>query len=109
MRMVEKQNGTPKASAARAARISPSACCMPQSPVGARATGMATSSPIIVDRTDRFSMFTATRCRKQIAASSRSLARYVHSVQEAKLSDNRKAEVELRRLPKKTAQTIVDG
>src|SRR6202521_2743641 len=73
---------TPKASAARATRISPSACCMPQSPVGARATGMATSSPIIVDRIDRFSMFTATRCRKQIAASSRSLARYVLSVQE---------------------------
>jgi uncharacterized protein (DUF427 family) len=44
--------------------------------------GMATSSPIIVDRTDQFSMFTATRCRKQIAASSRSLARYVLSVQE---------------------------
>jgi hypothetical protein len=49
---------------------------------GARATGMPTSSPIIVDLTDRFSIFTATRCRKQIAARSRSLARYVLSVQE---------------------------
>jgi hypothetical protein len=35
------------------------------SPVDARATGMATSAPIILDRIDRFSMFTATRCRKQ--------------------------------------------
>ena len=37
----------PKASAARAARISPSACCMPVRPVGAIATGIATSMPII--------------------------------------------------------------
>ena len=33
--MVESVNGTPNFSAARAARISPSACCMPVRPVGA--------------------------------------------------------------------------
>src|SRR5450830_1036116 len=42
MLMVDKVNGTPNFSAALAARISPSACCMPVSPVGASATGMLT-------------------------------------------------------------------
>ena len=40
----------PNFSAARAARISPSACCMPVRPVGAIATGIATSMPTIVVR-----------------------------------------------------------
>ena len=59
--MVESVNGTPNFSAARAARISPSACCMPVSPVGASATGIVTFSPIIVVSSERFSMLTATR------------------------------------------------
>ena len=37
----ESVNGMPNFSAARAARISPSACCMPVRPVGAIATGIA--------------------------------------------------------------------
>jgi hypothetical protein len=49
-----------------AARISPSACCMPSMPIGARATGMATSMPIILVFSERFSMSTATRWRSLI-------------------------------------------
>ena len=64
--MVESVNGTPNFSAARAARISPSACCMPVSPVGASATGIVTFSPIIVFSSERFSMLTATRWRNFI-------------------------------------------
>ncbi len=45
MLIVDSVNGMPNASAARAARISPSACCMPVRPVGAIATGIATSAP----------------------------------------------------------------
>ena len=45
--MVDKVNGTPNFSAAFAAKISPSARCMPVSPVGASATGMVTSCPTI--------------------------------------------------------------
>ncbi len=81
MLIVLSVNGTPNRSAAFAARISPSACCMPASPVGARATGIATSTPIIDVRVLRLSMFTITRCRSLIAARSLSLARYVLSVQ----------------------------
>ena len=73
--MVESVNGTPKASAARAARISPSACCMPSRPIGASATGMATSMPIIFVCSERFSMSTATRWRSLILWKSASLAR----------------------------------
>ena len=61
--------------AARAARISPSACCMPVRPVGAIATGIAMSWPIMRTRVDRFSMFTATRWRNLIFSKSASLAR----------------------------------
>ena len=43
MDMVDRQNGTPNFSAARAAWISPSACCMPVMPTGASATGMVTA------------------------------------------------------------------
>ena len=50
MLIVESVNGTPNSSAAWAARISPSACCMPVMPVGASATGIATGSPTIVRR-----------------------------------------------------------
>ena len=59
--MVESVKGMPNFFAARAARISPSACCMPVRPVGAIATGIATSWPTIVARVVRVSMFTATR------------------------------------------------
>jgi hypothetical protein len=75
MLMVDSVNGTPNFSAARAARISPSACCMPVSPTGASATGIATSSPIIVVRTERFSRLTATRWRSLIFWKSASFAR----------------------------------
>jgi hypothetical protein len=75
MLMVESVNGTPNFSAARAARISPSACCMPVRPVGARATGIATSSPIIFVATLRGCMLTATRWRKRIGRKSSSFAR----------------------------------
>ena len=53
----------PNFSAARAARISPSACCMPVSPVGAIATGITVSTPTIFVRSVRLSMSTATRWR----------------------------------------------
>jgi hypothetical protein len=75
MLMVESVNGMPNFSAARAARISPSACCMPVRPVGAIATGMATGTPTIVVAVLRFSMFTATRWRSLIFWKSLSLAR----------------------------------
>ena len=73
--MVDSVNGTPAASAARAARISPSACCIPVSPTGASATGIATSRPIIVEASERFSMSTATRWRRRIRSKSVSLSR----------------------------------
>jgi hypothetical protein len=75
MLIVESVNGTPNFSAARAPRISPSACCMPVSPVGAIATGMAASMPTIFVATLRPSMFTATRWRNLIARKSSSFAR----------------------------------
>ena len=80
--MVDSVNGTPKASAARAALISPSAHCMPVSPTGASATGIATSSPIIVDRVVRLVMSTATRWRRRIRSKSDEFSRKVCSVQE---------------------------
>ncbi len=73
--MVESVKGTPNSAAARAARISPSACCMPVRPVGAIATGIAISWPSMRVRSERPSMFTATRWRSLIAAKSSSLAR----------------------------------
>ena len=73
--MVERVKGTPKASAACAARISPSACCMPVSPVGASATGIATGWPIIVLASERSAMSTSTRWRSLMRAKSASLAR----------------------------------
>lgn len=82
MLMVDRVNGTPKRSAAWAARISPSACCMPVRPVGDRATGIATCWPTMVEARLRFSRLTATRWRNLILAKSLLLARYVDSVQE---------------------------
>ena len=73
--MVESVNGMPIFLAARAARISPSACCMPVRPVGAIATGIATSWPTMVVRVLRFSMLTATRWRSLIFWKSSLLAR----------------------------------
>ena len=78
--MVERVNGTPAASAACAARISPSACCIPVRPTGARATGIATSRPAIVVATDRPVISTATRWRRRIRSKSASLSRNVCSV-----------------------------
>ena len=75
MLMVDSVNGMPNFLAERAARISPSACCMPVKPVGAIATGIATSWPIIFVRVLRFSMFTATRWRNRMRSKSFSLAR----------------------------------
>ena len=46
--MVDSVNGMPAACAARQARISPSPCCMPHSPIGASASGSDAGSPRIV-------------------------------------------------------------
>ena len=75
MLIVDSVNGTPNFSAARAARISPSACCIPVRPTGESATGIATSTPTIVVRVLRLSMLTPTRCRSPIFAKSASFAR----------------------------------
>ncbi|MNT04131.1 hypothetical protein D3C72_1386970 [compost metagenome] len=66
MLMVDKVNGMPCRFAARAARISPSACCMPVNPVGAIATGMLTGWPTMVLVVLRSVMSTATRWRNSI-------------------------------------------
>ena len=58
----QRERNAKRLLAARAARISPSACCMPVRPVGAIATGMDTSCPTMVVVV-RPSMFTATRWR----------------------------------------------
>ena len=73
--MVDRVNGTPNFLAALAALISPSAHCMPVSPTGASATGMATGWPIMVLAVLRFSMLTATRWRSRIFWKSAELAR----------------------------------
>ncbi|MNL60034.1 hypothetical protein D3C87_1838090 [compost metagenome] len=75
MLIVESVKGTPKASAAWAASISPSACCMPVRPVGASATGIDTFWPIIVVASDRSVISTSTRWRSFTLAKSSSLAR----------------------------------
>ena len=75
MLIVLSVNGMPNFSAARAARISPSACFMPVMPVGAMATGIAASMPIILTRVLRFAMSTATRWRSRMRSKSASLAR----------------------------------
>jgi hypothetical protein len=58
MLIIESVNGMQNFCAARAAWISPSACCMPVSPTGAIATGIVTSTPTIRDAVLRPSMFT---------------------------------------------------
>ena len=75
MLIVDSVNGMPNFSAARAAWISPSACCMPVSPTGAMHTGMRAVTPTIVVAVLRFSMFTATRWRNWMAWKSLLLAR----------------------------------
>ena len=72
--MVDRVNGTPKSAAALAARISPSACCMPVKPVGASATGIVTVSPSISIAVSRWLTSIATRWRNFIACRSSSLA-----------------------------------
>ena len=73
--MVDSVNGMPNFSAARAAWISPSACCMPVRPTGAMATGILAACPTMVVAVLRFSMFTATRWRSLMVWKSASLAR----------------------------------
>ena len=75
MLIVDSVNGMPNCLAALAARISPSACCMPVKPTGAIATGIAASMPTICTAVLRFSMFTATRWRSLMRWKSASLAR----------------------------------
>ena len=64
--MVDKVKGIPNSFAARAAKISPSACCMPVSPVGAIARGIATRCPIMWLTVERFSMLIKIRWRSLI-------------------------------------------
>ncbi|OIQ70611.1 hypothetical protein GALL_477750 [mine drainage metagenome] len=73
--MVESVNGMPNFLAAWAALISPSAHCIPVSPVGARATGMLTAWPIMVLAVLRFSILMATRWRSLMRWKSSELAR----------------------------------
>ena len=75
--MVDNVNATPNFSAARVARIAPCGYCMPVRLDGARATGMATSCPIMRVRVRvrvlRFATFTATRWRSLILRKSSEL------------------------------------
>ena len=80
--MVDRVKGTPNASAACAARISPSACCMPVRPVGASATGIGTSCPSIFIAVLRSDTSMATRWRNLMACRSVSFASKVDSVQD---------------------------
>jgi len=75
MLMVDRVNGMPNFSAARAALISPSALCMPVRPTGAMHTGIFTSMPTILVAVLRPSMFTATRWRSLMRWKSSELAR----------------------------------
>ena len=73
-------NGMPAACAARQARISPSPCCMPQSPIGASASGSAACSPMMVVRQARAATTsTSTRWRSLMCSRSSRLARSVSS------------------------------
>ncbi len=75
MLIMLRVNGMPNFSAARAARISPSACCMPVRPVGAIATGIAVGMPTIFVAIERLAMSTATRWRSLMRWKSLSFAR----------------------------------
>ena len=75
MLMVDSVNGMPNFSAARAAWISPSACCMPVRPTGAIDTGILAGQPTMVVAVLRFSMLTATRWRSLMLWKSSELAR----------------------------------
>ena len=73
--MVDSVNGMPAAAAARAARISPSACCMPVRPTGARASGMLTGWPTMVLASVRLEKSMPTRWRRWMRWKSVSFAR----------------------------------
>ena len=73
--MVDNVNGMPNFSAARAAKISPSACAMPVKPVGAIATGIFTSCPIILVSKLRPSILTNTFWRKRMSLKSEVFSR----------------------------------
>ena len=75
--MVDSVKGMPAACAARQARISPSPCCMPHSPIGASASGNDTLSPMIVVVRSRCETSTSTRCRSAMRSRSARLARSV--------------------------------
>ena len=77
--MVESVYWMPAACAARQAWISPSAYCMPERPVGAIASGNASSSPSTVVLRLRCDMSTSTRWRSLIAFMSSTLASRVCS------------------------------
>ena len=79
--MVESVKGTPNFSAARAALISPSAACIPVSPTGASATGIATSCPAMAVAVLRSERSTATRWRRWILLKSLTFSRKVCSLQ----------------------------
>ena len=77
--MVDWQNWMPALCAARQARISPSACCMPASPVGASASGIDSCSPSTVVAMLRRETSTSTRWRSFTLAMSSILASRVCS------------------------------
>ena len=77
--MVDWQNWMPALCAARQAKISPSAYCMPAKPVGASASGIASSSPSTVVLRLRCDTSTSTRWRSLIARMSSTLASRVCS------------------------------
>ena len=60
--IVDRVKGTPNSSLACAASISPSRCCMPHKPVGAKATGIDTFCPINFFDKNLSSMSTPTLC-----------------------------------------------
>ena len=78
--MVESVNGMPASLAARAARISPSPCCMPNRPTGASTNGDDTFCPTMVVARLREETSTSTRWRNLIVSMSARLARSVSSL-----------------------------
>ena len=72
----------PKFSAALAAKISPSGCCIPCKPTGAIAQGIFNLDPKISTEVSLLEMSTATLCLNLILLKSSLLALKVDSVQE---------------------------
>ena len=74
--------GTPKFSAALAAKISPSGCCMPCNPTGAIAHGILNLDPNISTEVSLSEISTATLCLNLIFLKSSQLALKVVSDQD---------------------------